>query len=282
MKYKVMLTGRNNTMINDFFTHLDDNFESMTTSERYQDILNHLKYVKPDIFVFCLNHENNKYISQFVSVRECLIENDVPLAIIGSEKECNNFLQYCAKKADLVLYRSLTAADIMSKIMDYLKERQRMREESIRAEEERLLEQELLSEKEPLSKEECLSEKEPAKRKHILVVDDNPMVLKLIKRRLCEKYDVATARSGKIAMKFLQNKKTDLILLDYVMPEENGPEILEQLRANDATKDIPVVFLTGVTERDKIQRALALKPQGYLLKPIDHDKLVAVIEKHLR
>lgn len=275
MKYKVMLTGRNNTMINDFFTHMDENFESMTTSERYQDIFNHLKYFEPDIFVFCLNHENNKYINQFVSVRERLAENDVPLAIIGSEKECNNFLQYSDSKADLVLYRSLTAADIMSKMMDYLKERQRLKEERIRAEEERLLEQELLAEA------ECLSQQETARRKHILVVDDNPMVLKLIKRRICDKYDVATARSGKIAMKFLQNKTTDLILLDYVMPEENGPEILEQLRANDATKDIPVVFLTGVTERDKIQKALALKPQGYLLKPIDHDKLIAVIEKHL-
>ena len=63
------------------------------------------------------------------------------------------------------------------------------------------------------------------------------------------------------------------------MPEENGTVILEQLHQNEATKDIPVVFLTGVTEREKIQKALALKPQGYLLKPIDQDKLITTIEK---
>ena len=275
MKYKVMLTGQNNTIINDFFTHLNETFESITTSERYPDILNHLKYVNPDIFVFCLNHENNKYINEFDFVRECLIEKDIPLAIIGSEKECHNFIQNSQKGADLVLYRSLTAADIMEKIMDYLKERQRLREESIPAEKECLLE------KEDLSEEECEEQKETPRRKHILVVDDNPMILKLIKRRLCEKYDIATARSGKIAMRFLKHKKTDLILLDYVMPEEDGTAILEQLRANDSTKDIPVVFLTGVTEYGKIQKALVLKPQGYLLKPIDHDKLVATIEKYI-
>ena len=90
---------------------------------------------------------------------------------------------------------------------------------------------------------------------------------------------MATAVSGKIAMKFLERKKTNLILLDYEMPEENGPAVLEKLRANEATKDVPVIFLTGVSEREKIQEALALKPQSYLLKPVDHEKLLNAITK---
>ncbi len=80
-------------------------------------------------------------------------------------------------------------------------------------------------------------------------------------------------------MKFLERKKTNLILLDYEMPGETGPEILEKLRANDVTKDIPVIFLTGVSEREKIQEALVLKPQSYLLKPVDHEKLRSAIAK---
>ena len=71
---------------------------------------------------------------------------------------------------------------------------------------------------------------------------------------------------------------TNLILLDYEMPGENGPEVLEKLRANPITNQIPVIFLTGINDRKKIQQVLALKPQGYLLKPIDHDKLVEAIE----
>ena len=90
---------------------------------------------------------------------------------------------------------------------------------------------------------------------------------------------MATAVSGRVALKFLERRTTDLILLDYIMPEENGLSILEKLRAKEATKDIPVIFLTGVTERKKIKEALILKPQGYLLKPVDRDKLLEEIEK---
>lgn len=118
-------------------------------------------------------------------------------------------------------------------------------------------------------------------KKHVLVVDDNPMMLKLIKEHLHEKYDVATAVSGKVALKFLERRSTDLILLDYLMPEESGTVVLEKLRAKESTKNIPVVFLTGVTESKKIKEALVLKPQGYLLKPVDRDKLLEEIAKHI-
>ena len=106
-------------------------------------------------------------------------------------------------------------------------------------------------------------------------------MLKIIKLHLHEKYDVATAISGKVAFKFLENKTTNLILLDFEMPDENGIAVLEKLRANPATKDIPVIFLTGITDRKKIQEALVMKPQGYLLKPIDRKRLLATIESNI-
>lgn len=122
-------------------------------------------------------------------------------------------------------------------------------------------------------------EENPARRKHVLVVDDDSRMLKIIKRHLADKYDVATALNGRLALKFLESKKTDLILLDYEMPLENGPTILKKLRDNPFTHDIPVIFLTGISEREKIEKALVLKPQGYLLKPIDHIKLLSTISK---
>lgn len=93
------------------------------------------------------------------------------------------------------------------------------------------------------------------RRRHILVVDDDVRVLRLLKVHL-QDYDVATAINGKLALKFLENKTTDLILLDYEMPGENGPEVLKKLRANEKTKDIPVIFLTGVADSEKIQEVL--------------------------
>ena len=60
-------------------------------------------------------------------------------------------------------------------------------------------------------------------------MDDNSMMLRLVKEYLHEKYDVATALSGKIALKFLRNKKTDLILLDYEMPDDRLLDTIEKL-----------------------------------------------------
>lgn len=119
---------------------------------------------------------------------------------------------------------------------------------------------------------------EDERKRHILVVDDDVRILRFLKAYLRE-YDVATAVNGSQAMRFLEKRTTDLILLDYEMPVENGPEVLKKLRANERTKDIPVVFLTGVADSDKIQEVLLMKPQGYLLKPINRVKLMEIIKK---
>ena len=118
-------------------------------------------------------------------------------------------------------------------------------------------------------------------RKHVLVIDDDPMMLKIVKDHLHDNYDVATAVSGKVAYKFLEKKKTDIILLDYEMPGENGPAVLKNLRQNPEIASIPVIFLTGVADRDKIREVLSLKPQGYLLKPIDKEKLLGTLDKFI-
>ena len=119
-------------------------------------------------------------------------------------------------------------------------------------------------------------ETSPAK-KHILVVDDDPMMLKLIKEQLKDNYTVATAINGAIALKFLENKKTDMIILDYEMPGESGADVLKKIRDNEVTSNLPVVFLTGITDREKIKKVIGLKPQGYLIKPIEREQLLQII-----
>ena len=116
-------------------------------------------------------------------------------------------------------------------------------------------------------------------RKHVLVVDDDPMLLKLIKEQLKDTYAVGTAISGKIALKFLEHKTTDLIILDYKMPEMDGAQFLKQIRATKGLENLPVIFLTGVTDKEKIKEVVGLKPQGYLLKPIDRKQLLEIISR---
>lgn len=118
-------------------------------------------------------------------------------------------------------------------------------------------------------------------RRHILIVDDDVRMLRMIKKYLENDYDVATAVNGKVALKFLETKHTDLVLLDYEMPVEDGPSVLEKVRKNDRLKNLPVIFLTGVSSKEKIQEVLQLRPQGYLLKPINRQKLLLTIEKNI-
>ena len=63
------------------------------------------------------------------------------------------------------------------------------------------------------------------------------------------------------------------------MPGEDGPEVMINLRRRPELATTPIVFLTGVSDKAKITAALSLSPQGYILKPIDKDKLIGTIEK---
>lgn len=111
-------------------------------------------------------------------------------------------------------------------------------------------------------------------KRHVLIVDDNAMVLRNIKSILEERYSVAVAPSGIHAFLAIGRKMPDLILLDYEMPEMNGKAVLEKLQADEELREIPVIFLTSVDSREIVMELLALKPAGYILKPVDSQKLL--------
>lgn len=109
---------------------------------------------------------------------------------------------------------------------------------------------------------------------HILVVDDNAMILRNIKCILDPYYSVAVAPSGLHAFLLIGKQKPDLILLDYEMPEMNGKEVLEKLKSDEEMKNIPVAFLTSIDTKEVVVELLALKPAGYLLKPVESQALL--------
>lgn len=274
VKYKILLTGNNNSAIDDFFIHMYEKFETMTTSDRYEDVMQHIKYFAPDVFVYCLFDETGDDFNKLPYIKARLSQNKIPFILLGSKNECEEFERIAVNIPDFILYKPLTANLIQEKIIKFLEEWKYGDEDKVAEQPEEVL----LEDEEPIIIEDTVY---PEQRKHILAIDDNSLMLKVIKEHLHEKYDVATAISGKIAFKFLERKQTDLILLDYEMPDENGPAVLSKLRSNEATKNIPVIFLTSISERDKLQKALVMKPQGYLLKPIERDKLIETIAKHI-
>lgn len=258
MKYKILLAGKNQTTMDDFFYVMSNRFECMTTSVRNADIFAHIKYFEPDAFVYCMSVETKESIMALTKALEDVGRKKQRVILIGENENCMEFLRWSPDMVSLILEKPLNANIISEKIISLL---DKEKEKEKRVHSAKQLPHNIFGDKQ------------------ILVIDDDPIMLKLIKEKLRDKYSVATAVSGKIGLDFLERKYVDLILLDYEMPGENGAKVLEKIRFNEKTKDIPVVFLTGINDRDKIQRVLALNPQGYLLKPIEHEKLKETISK---
>lgn len=102
--------------------------------------------------------------------------------------------------------------------------------------------------------------------KTILIVDDDPTVLRSMKSLLATKYKILVANSGMNAITILAKNHVDLILLDFEMPVINGPKVLEMIRSDPASANIPVMFLTAKGDKRSIMEVLRFKPEKYLLK----------------
>ncbi|MBO4321055.1 MAG: response regulator [Treponema sp.] len=121
-----------------------------------------------------------------------------------------------------------------------------------------------------------IMEKEPPK--HILVVDDDPVVLRSMSNILNGLFRVSVVKSGYGALSFLENEKPDLILLDYQMPVCDGVQTLSMIRNLEGGADIPVFFLTGIDDAEMVKNAISLHPQDYILKSAGVSHLLQKIE----
>ena len=105
--------------------------------------------------------------------------------------------------------------------------------------------------------------------KTILAIDDEVANLIIVERILEDEYKVVALTSGKQALKYLEKNKPDLILLDILMPEMSGLEVMETLRSKRETADIPVIFLTAQSTPDVESRCFDMGAQDFIAKPFD-------------
>jgi len=116
-------------------------------------------------------------------------------------------------------------------------------------------------------------------KKKILAIDDESDLLLIIKTALfAEGYDVLTATNGPDGLALASDHIPDLIILDMMMPEMDGFEVLKELRASDKTAGIPVIMLTGVSEKAKIRTALDQGIDYYIVKPFEFHDLLSKIK----
>lgn len=123
---------------------------------------------------------------------------------------------------------------------------------------------------------------EEIRRSTILVIDDDSTNLSALSRYLSDfGFTVLLAKSGEYAFKILQRRLPDIILLDILIPEIDGFEVCQRLKSDNTTKDIPVIFMSGLTETiDKI-KGFEIGAVDYITKPFQYEEVLARVNTHL-
>lgn len=107
----------------------------------------------------------------------------------------------------------------------------------------------------------------PNKKKYILLIEDDEFLAELYATKLnLEGFEVGLAVDGKKGLRMIKEKKPDLLLLDIILPKLDGFELLKIMKADRELKDIPVILLTNLSQKDEVKRGLALGADDYLIK----------------
>ncbi|WP_319380974.1 diguanylate cyclase [Thiomicrorhabdus sp.] len=116
----------------------------------------------------------------------------------------------------------------------------------------------------------------------ILVVDDEPLNLRMVSTILQDRYEILVAKNGHAALEVVQRQKPDLILLDIVMPDMDGFEVIRHLHKNPLLSEIPVIFLTSKTDQSAIVESFRLGGVDYITKPFYQEELNVRVDNQVR
>lgn len=250
----------------------DGRYKVQVCTEQKEVIEDIVKIVEPDIIILSLigvDEYSNELFAYFMS----RFPNRKVLCY-GNEYDREIFKKHLIGEQYSVLIRPFTNKDILEKI-DELLSRDIGEEKSDEQTENKEINEVVGKLKELEEKIESVkNEKENNGRKiKVMLVDDNAIQLRTLRSILAKDYDVLVATSGSDALRIMQRNKPDIVFLDYEMPNMNGKEVFERMMDIEAINDIPVVFLTGEKDREKIMDVAILNPAGYLLKPPDINKV---------
>ena len=262
MSMKIMITGKNRKIALDIDEHLHDDrdYTLIKCAASKAALLDMSLSETPDVIIICAGDENADSVKVFDILRESVRLGAIEVIVVANEEDRKCFMANTKLDRLFFLSRPISLLALYKKLDDI--------EKTIRTKERELALTEFVNDRSP----------EEFSRKHILVVDDDPEQLMAIKENLREFYEVTVINGGKKIFKVLEKYKVDLILLDYMMPEMDGPEVLKRLRDRSEYDDIPVVFLTGMSDKEAVLKLIVeLKPQGYVLKPSKKSELVAKI-----
>ena len=120
------------------------------------------------------------------------------------------------------------------------------------------------------------------KKRKILIVDDEKMNLIALTHFFKPQYEIIVATNGSSGLESAKKQMPDLILLDVIMPEMDGFDVLAKLKESETTKNIPVVFLSGLDNSGYEEKGLSLGAAGYITKPFDKSIIIEKTEALLQ
>jgi diguanylate cyclase (GGDEF)-like protein len=123
---------------------------------------------------------------------------------------------------------------------------------------------------------------ESGSKNTILIVDDEKINLLALNKILSPEYAISLAKSGKLALRLVEENRPDLILLDVLMPDMNGFEVLAKLKESENTAHIPVIFITGLDGEQNEEKGLLLGAADYIKKPFKDTIVKARVNTHMQ
>lgn len=250
---KLLLVGKFNTIFQDMSQYLEQYFQVQVCIDSHDMVKGMLSLSVPDAVIICfigMEKEGEKILNELKYNFSRL-----PVLCIGTKGEQEPYADFLRMDQ----FYSLTRPTTNETILDMLG---------------KLLEVDV-------DKENGTVEDNKGKKKVVLLVDDNAMQLRTLNEMLRGSFEVQMATSGMKALTLIGKKKPDIIFLDYEMPMCDGKMTMEMIREVEEAKDIPIVFLTGVRDKEHIEAVLRLKPAGYLLKPASVDMIFDCIQRIL-
>lgn len=250
---RILLVGELNETLKSISEHLMKTFQVQICSENVKNVIDMIKIFKPSALVINVTEVKEDVVSIFDELK--FKNSFMPMVVIASKEaaaELGSLLDNFRKKR--VLCRPVRISDVVNTC------------------------NEILGIEHAVEKKAVVE----SKKANILVVDDNALVLRNVKTILEEEYSVSIANNGEKGLEFARTRKPDLILLDYEMPGMNGNEVFAKIKEDSELCNIPVIFLTSVSEKNQIMEVMKNRPNGYILKPPAKDKLIEVIKEALK
>ena len=270
---KVLLIGCLNKTLGGIKDCLEDNYRVQLCSEKLDSVKNMVCLTKPDLIIVSQVGMVDEDVPIFELFEKRYLRT--PILVVALKELENHFSSLLlTDRKVMVVYRPVTKSKILDTCNKLLKSNMAASlpdDENLSPDINEIPHAEIRND-----------DSIDNSRKHILVVDDNMLMLRNVKRLLEKNDQVSIAKSGEHAISLMKKIKIDLVLLDYEMPGWDGKKTLEAMRQNPALAEIPVVFLTGISEREHIVKVLLLNPAGYLLKPTNKERLIETIESVLQ